>query len=136
MSTEAAIEITKIDKPLFFQDLAEGDAGWYDERPDEIRTFVYDHDLRVGMLSPGPGHLSLPGIPNQIFNPSSHGSRQRVRVNDLIVCRASANDELYKLWNPSDENKLPSSFYEELYRVVAVETDPLGNPIIACVRAI
>jgi len=131
-TTEKEIELFREDNITRFY--LDEDLNYALEHPDEPRTFICDFLPNYGLLAAKNGHAMLPGVLFKIFNPNSIPGLENCRVGDLVLMKTTNQHEQYRLWNPSAEND-PGIHYEQLFRVVDLNMDPLNYPVLALVTA-
>jgi hypothetical protein len=105
------------------------------ELSQSTNIFSLEYGPQVGLLSPNPKALLLPGMALQLFNPSSLEHLNRANVGDLIQISCDPNHEYYKAWNPPEIYRVEEGF-SRMYRIRFVEMDCMGFPNIVADEAI
>lgn len=99
------------------------------------KVFSLNHQPHVGLLSPNPKALIIPGMSFQMFNESSLDAINLVGVGDLIQVSCDPTHDIYKAWNPLAEYAVEANF-SRMYRVRFVTTDGWGFPIFIADEAL
>jgi hypothetical protein len=99
------------------------------------KVFSLNHLPHVGLLSPNPKALVIPGMAFQMFNESSLDAINKVEVGDLVQVSCDPKHEIYKAWNPPAEYAIEEGF-SRMYRIRFVTIDAWGFPVFIADEAL
>lgn len=99
------------------------------------QIFKFEHAPHLGLLSPEPRILLIPGEALRIFNPPSIDDLKLVKEGDLVQVTSDPNHPVYVAWNPSEEYQIPEGFSRTM-QVKFVTEDTNKLPVLGLEEAI